>query len=176
MTIKGEVRGALMKRFLQGLGDLPMTTNLGWLPYSPCQSCTWQQACQDGAAHCSHSWVTPWPCIYIFPVHWENKYTHKSCHKWRQRQKVAPEDQVELLSSKLYTPDKGFQKSKLNSWPNNQTVQKKQYLEHTDLVRAVHTQKSPVWVWNTTRHLNQGKERDTFERHWSHATEPSSGS
>ncbi len=101
-------------KIFTGLGGLPMTTNLGWLPYSTCQSCTWQRACQDGAAHCSHSWVTPWPCIYIFPVHWENKYTHKSCHKWRQRRKVAPEDQVELLRSKLCTPDKGFQKSKLN--------------------------------------------------------------
>lgn len=122
-----------------GLGELPMGR---WLPYSTCQSCTWQRECQDGAAHCSHSWVTPWPWIYIFPVHWENTQTHKSCHKWRQRRKVAPEVQVELLSSKLCTPDKGFQKSNLNSWPNNQTVQMKQYLEHTDLVQAVQSKKS----------------------------------
>lgn len=156
-----------------GLGELPMGR---WLPYSTCQSCTWQRECQDGAAHCSHSWVTPWPWIYIFPVHWENTQTHKSCHKWRQRRKVAPEVQVELLSSKLCTPDKGFQKSNLNLMTQQPNCSDEAVSGAHRFGPSCAVKKVLFGFWNTSRHLNQGKERDTIERHWSHATEPSSGS
>lgn len=168
MTIKGEVRGALMKRwdFYRAWIGLPMGR---WLPYSTCQSCTWQRECRDGAAHCSHSWVTPWPWIYIFPVHWENTQTHKSCHTSRQRQIVAPEVQVELLCTKRCTPDFNsvtLTLSIMTQLPN---------CIWSTQIWSVHTQKNPGF-WNTSRHLNQKRERDAIERHCSHATEPSNGS